>query len=177
MVASLAAAVRAEAGMSRERDPEEMLSSPQREMAAGIGAVLGEFSVRYTETVENVGNEFWPAFHVATLPGSGLDVKIAIITDSVHFHANEAEARFDWAAWNLDTARWINDVPAELRTLFRHDLRIRVRRTLFGHLTGAVWFPGASAGDGSWNGDRAATRGKGRERIFPKPWYVQKATR
>jgi hypothetical protein len=160
--------------MSNDAEREEMLSPHQRLMAAGVAAVLDEFAVRYTETMKRVARQSWCEFHIATPPGPALEATIAFVSDCVHFVANEAEARLEWAAWDYDTARWINDVPNDFRALLQHDLRIRVRRTFFGHATGAIWFPGPTPGEGAWNGDRAATRGKGEERVFPQPWYVQK---
>jgi hypothetical protein len=56
---------------------------------------------------------------------------------------------------------------SSLEALLGSDLRIRVRRTMWGSTTGAVWIP--APGGGAWSGDLFACVGMGKEQRF-RPW-------
>ncbi|MCZ6708169.1 MAG: hypothetical protein O7A71_09525 [Chloroflexi bacterium] len=89
---------------------------------------------------------------------------IEIGIDSFHFTANGAHLWLEAAHFVSDEQDWTPAILEVLDALLSHDLRIRLRRTLFGGRAGAVWIPGSP---GAWNGDLWACRGRGEEVVFP----------
>src|SRR5262249_4971844 len=148
-----------------------LLTNDQRVLADGVRTLLRRLGVAYTESLEGNSAESWYRFHIKTPAESALQVSIAVVGDVVVFEANGVELRWDLPAWE-HSAQWISDSIDGLAVVVENDLRIRLRRNVLGLTTGAIWFP-LPDGKGTWNGDRAAARGKGREYTFPKPWYLR----
>ncbi len=155
----------------QDEEAERRLTKDQCALGEGVRTLLRRLRVAYTESLEGTSDESWYRFQIRTPPGSRLQVGIAVVGDVVVFEANGVELRWDLEAWGGDGSPWIAGSLDGLAIVFENDLRIRVRPTLFG-TAGAIWFPG-SRGEGAWHGDSRAARGRGREYIFPRIWYLQ----
>lgn len=151
------------------RDPNSLLTAGQRLFADSLRDLFERTRVTYLEQFRRNRAEAWYRFHIETVD-SRLSVFLDVVGDVFVFTANEAELRRDLSAWRDDTSGWTSECLRIVAVLLRNDLRIRVRRTLFGRIKGAIWLPD-DQGNGSWNGDLAACRGHGRESVFPKEWY------
>lgn len=150
-------------------DGERQLTPDQQVLGAGVRALLRDLHVSHTEALEANRGESWYRFNITTPPGSDLRVDIAIVSDVVVLTANGVQLRWDLNAWT-DVSAWIAASLDGLAVVFRNELRLRLRRTVFGGTAGAICFPGAT--QGTWNGDGRAARGEGREYMFPAPWYL-----
>jgi hypothetical protein len=100
----------------------------------------------------------------------GPNVRIHIVDDALVIVVNHASLYRDRAAWGRDESGWIADSLTVLERLLRNPLKIRLRRTWFRGMTGAIFVPDEEGG-GAWNGDWAACHGKGRDVTFPFKWY------
>src|SRR5438067_2505758 len=119
-------------------DPERRLTNDQRALGEGVRRLLQRLRVTYTESLEGTSGESWYRFHIKTPAGSGLQVAIAVVGDTVVFEANGVELRWDLEMWSGNTSQWIAGSLGGLETVFENDLRIRLRPTLFGSTVGAI---------------------------------------
>lgn len=154
---------------------ESKLTETQRTCADGVRTLLKRLRVVHAERIETTNAEAWYCFEIKTSPESGLRVTIAVVGDVFVFQANGAELRRDLESWWSDPSGWVAECLRVLQELLQTDLRIRLRRTLFGSTTGAVWVSNRD-GDGGWSGDLVACRGRGREYSYPATWYLEEAS-
>jgi len=148
--------------------PEQLLTTVQHRLSDAVRSSLHRAHAIYSETVDDTRAESWVSFHLVTSPSSHARVEIVVVDDRFGFIANDASLYLDRIAWGDDAVAWIRTCVEVLDALLASDLRIRVRKTLFGRRTGAVWIP---ARNGGWNGDLVACRGRGEEKVFPRPWF------
>jgi hypothetical protein len=148
------------------------LSEFQASVAERVRTLLNEASVQFTEDVVVVpGGEVMDSFVIATRSEIPLTVNFLVLDDQFNVLANGAEIHVYFAQRDpAKESQWVTRAINTVGILIRNDLRIRIRQTLFGRETGAVWVP-AGTYTGGWAGDGAAARGKGREYIFPHPWF------
>jgi hypothetical protein len=92
-----------------------------------------------------------------------LTAEVNIGPELFQFEANGAQLRLYSQDVRDDFDRWVELCDEVFRALLTHDLRIRLRRTLFGRRHGAVWVPGQPGG---WNGELFAVLGWGHEELF-----------
>lgn len=155
------------------RHAENLILDVQRVFADRLRDLLKTVQCDYTEEIKGTSAEAWYSFILRT-EDPRPSVIMNIVGDAFVFVVNGAEMRLDLAAWGDDTEAWMRESLRVVDILLRNDLRIRLRRTLFGRSTGAVWIADVK-NDGVWNGDRAACGGTGREVIFPRRWYKRTA--
>ena len=127
---------------------------------------LKKMLVAFTESIEANRAEEWFVFRIATADPS-LHVDVVIVDDRFGILANGAALYRDRSPWADDTDGWVTTSIEVLESLLQSDLRIRVRRTMFGGSAGAIWVEREAA----WNGDLIACRGMGTEFRLPAPWY------
>ena len=162
-------------------DPEEFVTGradsskgqttpTQRRLADAVCRELEQAHARYEESMKCNNAECWIVIKILTPPGSGLDVSVFVVGDTMLFTANGADFYVDHAAFQFDDDAWITGATDVIARLLQSELRIRLRKTLFHGVRGAVWLPGNGDG-GAWSGDLVAVRGKGVEVKFPVPWY------
>jgi hypothetical protein len=92
-----------------------------------------------------------------------LTAEVNIGPELFQFEANGAQLRLYSQDVRDDFDRWVQLCDETFQAILTHDLRIRLRRTVFGRWHGAVWVPGQP---GAWNGELFATFGWGREERF-----------
>jgi hypothetical protein len=135
-----------------------------------VRELLHRFDVSFSESIEGHRREAWSTFQIDTDAETGLNVRIHIVDDAFVVAVNHASLYRDRDAWGRDQSGWIADSLVVLERLVRNPLKIRLRRTWFRGMTGAIFVPDEGSG-GAWNGDRAACRGKGHDVTFPFKWY------
>jgi hypothetical protein len=153
------------------RVPEQLLTDTQRRFAEAVRACLSDARVSFSETIDGNQSESWYSFRIQAVTDA-LEVSVDIVDDQFTFGANGAHLIIARTAWDPgDVDEWIAESIECLRALLQNELRLRVRRTLLGGTTGAVWITRDGGKSGGWNGDLAAVRGKGEEKRFAWPWY------
>jgi hypothetical protein len=151
--------------MRSTRTPEDLLTAAQRELAQGVRDRLQRAGARFREGIDSNGTESWHRFTLDIRPERNLSVEIFLASDVFQFLANSADLRLEAQDAGNDPAAWAAESLRVLDALLDSELRIRVRRTLFGRSTGAVWVP---IDRGAWNGDPLAYLGFGREDRLPR---------
>jgi hypothetical protein len=152
---------------TRDRDVLDPLGvdAYQRELAARVRSRLRVANAAFDEDVithhEARVTEFLFRLHVRER--TRLTAEVNIGPELFQFEANAAQLRLYSQDVRDDLDRWVQLSDETFKALVTHDLRIRLRRTLFGRWHGAVWVPGQP---GAWNGELFATLGWGREERF-----------
>jgi hypothetical protein len=141
------------------------VDSHQRELAARVRGWLRVANAAFDEDVitypEARISEFHFNLHVRE--PHRLTAEVNVGPELFQFEANGAQLRLYSQDVRDDLDRWVQLSDETFKALVTHDLRIRLRRTLFGRWHGAVWVPGQP---GAWNGELFAVRGWGREERF-----------
>ena len=146
----------------------DSLTPEQREIAIAVRRALIRASLEFYEEIG--GAEPVVTIKPALAPALLLEVSFHVGIDNFAVIANHADLRLAVQDAQLDEKKWVRLCIQTIEALLAHDLRIRVRRTLFGGRTGAVWVP---LNGGAWNGDLLAYLGRGREQTFP---WTRKST-
>ena len=146
----------------------------QRELAARLRGRLRAANAAFDEDVitypEPRISEFYFNLHVRE--PHRLTTEVNIGPELFQFEANGAQLRLYSQDVRDDFDQWVQLCDQTFKALVAHDLRIRLRRTLFGRSHGAVWVPGQP---GAWNGELFATLGWGREERF-ESWLATSPT-
>ena len=153
--------------------PEDLLVDAQKRLTQRVRERLRRFSVDFAESIEATRDEAFVIFAIATkADASDLHVELNVLGEQFNVMANEARFFIPLGAHERghDVYGWVARCEQAVDALLESDLRIRVRKTLFGH-TGAIWITGAIANESGWSGDAWACRGYGRELVFLHPWY------
>lgn len=137
----------------------------QRLLAERVRDELRAARVAFKEVIETTSSETLYVFEITSPQGVALQIAVMVLDDVFEFNANGARVRIV----GEDDSQWIDECARVLGLLLSSQLRIRLRRTLFGKRDGAIWVP-AAEGQGSWHGDLSAIRGDGEEFVFPK-WF------
>jgi hypothetical protein len=144
-----------------------VVTEEQRQLAEYVRELLDSLGVPYEVSVQG-GLEAWYHVKLGIPERHQLSIEFFIAPDSFQVDANGADLRYGVMDAGDDAVRWLKESQEIVRALLHNELRIRLRRTLFGGRTGAIWVP-ADAG-GRWNGDLLAVLGVGREYRYTEWW-------
>lgn len=140
----------------------DSLTPEQRDIASAIRRALTQAGVEFHEAIG--GAEPVLTIKPVLAPALKLEASFHVGGDNFVMIANGVDLRLAVQDARLDEKAWARMCIDTVEALLAHDLRIRVRRTLFGGRTGAVWVP---LNGGGWNGELLAYLGLAREEVFP----------
>ena len=122
---------------------------------------LKEVDLSFAESI-------WYQITIKTRPESALRLVMHLFRDAIQLYCNDYQVFIYLSEKSSDFETWIEYLPRIITSVFRPELRIRGRRSLFSGKKAAIWLELPEGG--RWMGDKKACKGSGKEYVF-RNWF------